>query len=101
MKTYASSSQENKQQSVANSTPRKQNSYGSRLQFIDNRPEAIAQMKLHETMNNSHKVRQLKNIQENVNSNPLIQKVSVIQRVDIGTVASNFKLTKKGASADI
>ena len=56
---------ENKSQSVANAVSQKQNRSVSTFQFVDNRPEAIAQRKLQEITNNSpraKKVAQLKEI---------------------------------------
>lgn len=55
--THASKTQENKSQSVANGESQMQNSKESTFQFVDNRPEAIAQRKLQEMVNNSPKTK--------------------------------------------
>jgi hypothetical protein len=47
MNTYADKTQENKSQSVANELSQKQSSKAT-FQFVDNRPEAVAQRKLQE-----------------------------------------------------
>ncbi len=59
MNTHADKTQENKSQSVANAVSRKQNNGVSTFQFVDNRPETIAQRKLQEMANNSTQVVQL------------------------------------------
>ena len=46
MKTHADKTQKNKNPSVANEVSQKQNHRESTFQFVDNRPEAIAQRKL-------------------------------------------------------
>ena len=74
MNTHADKSQEKKSQSSANETSHKQNGSKSTFQFVDNRPEAVAQRKLQEMTNSSPQVAQLKSIQEMANT-------SVIQRV--------------------
>ncbi|MDQ1252981.1 MAG: hypothetical protein QG646_2123 [Euryarchaeota archaeon] len=51
---------ESKSQSVANVDSQKQSSSESTFQFLDNRPEAVAQRKLQEMANNSPRVSQLK-----------------------------------------
>lgn len=52
MNTHADKLLENKSQSVANVVSQKQNGGESTFQFLDNRPEAIAQRKLQEMANN-------------------------------------------------
>ncbi len=52
MNTHADKTQENKSQSVANELSQKQGSGESTFQFVDNRPEAVAQRKLQEMANN-------------------------------------------------
>jgi len=88
MNTHADKKQENKNQSVANETSQKQRGSESTLQFVDNRPEAIAQRKLHELANNSPQVSQLKAFQDMADNysskqkHPIQRKFSpVIQRI--------------------
>lgn len=64
MNAYADKTQENKRQSVSNSESQTKSSGESDSQFVDNRPEAVAQKKLHEMANNSSRVSQMKSFQE-------------------------------------
>lgn len=68
MNTHADKTQENKSQAVANAVTQKSSIGEYTFQFVDNRPEAIAQRKLQETVNNSPKVKQLKALQEMANN---------------------------------
>jgi hypothetical protein len=68
MNTYTDKTQENKSQAVANSSPKLQSNGESSFQFVDNRPEAIAQRKLQEVINNSPQVKQLRDCQAMANS---------------------------------
>lgn len=52
MNTHADKTHENKSQSVANAVSQKKNSGESTFQFIDNRPEAMAQRKLLKLISN-------------------------------------------------
>ena len=88
-------------QSVSNGVAQKQRSNKSVFQFVDNRHEAITQRKLQEAANNSLQVKQLMAFKEMANYSLPIQKMSVIQRVEINTKESNFTLTMKGDKADI
>ena len=54
---------ENKSQSVANAVSKKQGGGESTFQFVDNRPEAVAQRKLQEMANNSPQVKQATQLQ--------------------------------------
>ncbi|MCX2493009.1 hypothetical protein OQX63_05970 [Pedobacter sp. PF22-3] len=85
MDTHADKTQENKSQSVASTIAQKQKNVESTFQFVDNRPEAIAQKKLQEMANNHPRVMQLRTIQKMANNNKtqVKQFVDVIQRVAI------------------
>jgi hypothetical protein len=74
MNTHADKTQENKSQSVANAVYQNQTGCESTFQFVDNRPEAIAQRKLQEMANNSPQVSQLRAFQEIVNKSPQVKK---------------------------
>ncbi len=76
MNTYANKTQENKNQSVANAITQKQGGGEFTFKFVDNRTEAIAQLKLQAMANNSSQVKQLKAFQEMANNSPhvLIQR---------------------------
>jgi hypothetical protein len=58
MHTHADKTQENKNQSVANVESNKQSGAEPIFQFIDNRPEAVAQRKLQEMANDSLQAKQ-------------------------------------------
>lgn len=79
MNTYADKTQENKSQSLANKASHKQNGSKSTFQFVDNRPEAIAQRKLQEMANNSPKVSQLKAFQDMANNSPQAKETAQLQ----------------------
>ncbi len=53
MNTHSEKTQENKSHAVFTGTTQKSGGSESSLQFVDNRPQAIAQRKLHEMANNS------------------------------------------------
>jgi len=75
MNAHADKTQENKRQSVANTVSQKQRNGESTFQFVDNRPEKVAQRKLQEMVNN-HTVQQKHHIKKKDNLKP----VEVIQR---------------------
>ncbi len=64
MNTLANQTQENKSKSIANDASQMQNSCEPDFQFVDNRPEVIAQTKLQEMANNSTRIKQLKTFQK-------------------------------------
>lgn len=81
MNTHADKTPENNSQSVAYSLPKPKSSGESTLQFVDIRPEAIAQRKLHEEINNSPRVKQLKAYQEMANDSPQVKQLRVYQAI--------------------
>lgn len=68
MKTYAYKTQKNKNQYGANEVSQKHGEGKAAVQFVDNRPEAVAHRKLQELVDNSPKVLQLKAFQEMADS---------------------------------
>ena len=79
MNTHADKTQENKSQSVANAVSQKKSSGESTFQFVDNRPETVAQRKLQEVVSNSPQMKladQLQSMTDNDSSyqQKLIQK---------------------------
>lgn len=60
MNIHADKTQENGSRSVANAVSQKQSSNKSKFQFVDNRPEAIAQRKIQEMANNNLQINQLR-----------------------------------------
>ena len=84
MNTHADKTQEDKSQSVANAVIQKQGGGESTFQFVDNRPEAMAQRKLQEMAKNSSrgiKVAQLQVMLYNhsLEQQPIQKKENVIQ----------------------
>jgi len=75
MNTHASKKQENKSQSMASEVSRKQRSSESTFQFVDNRPEAVAQRKLQELINKSSRAEKASQLSAIINS-----KEATIQR---------------------
>ena len=63
MNTHADKTQENKSQAVSTMDSQMQSGGESTFQFVDNRPEAIAQRKLQEMANNSPQARQTAQLQ--------------------------------------
>ena len=63
MNTHAEKTQENKSQSAPSEYSRQQSADESTFQFIDNRPEALAQLKLKELISNSPRARQAAQLQ--------------------------------------
>lgn len=85
MNTHQDKTQENINQAVANSLPKLQSNSESAFQFEDNRPEAIAQRKLQEAINNSSRVQQLRAYQEIANNSPQAKQLRAYQ-----AIADNF-----------
>jgi len=63
MNTYADKTQENKSQSAANTVYQKKSGGEATFQFVDNRPEAIAQRKLQEMANNNPQAKKAAQLQ--------------------------------------
>lgn len=76
MNTYANKTQEHKSQSASTADYQVQNSSESNFQFVDNRPEAVAQRKLKEFVNNSPQAEQLRSLQRLAYDDSVIQKKS-------------------------
>jgi hypothetical protein len=66
--THADKTQETQKKSVANEVSQRHNGEDSTFQFVDNRPEAIAQRKLQEIANNSPQVKQIAQLQAMANN---------------------------------
>tara|TARA_B110001469_G_C9487684_1_gene244190 strand:+ start:253 stop:489 length:237 start_codon:yes stop_codon:yes gene_type:complete len=76
MNTHADETQENKSQTVTAEASQIQSGGESTFQFVDNRPEAVAQRKLQEMANNSPQVSQLRAFQVMVNNSPQAKQVT-------------------------
>jgi hypothetical protein len=79
MNTHADKAQEDKSQSVSNGESQMQSGGESTFQFVDNRPEAVAQRKLQEMVNNSPQVKQLRAFQEMANNSPQAKQAAQLQ----------------------
>ena len=84
MNTHADKTQENKSQSISNGESQIQISGESPFQFVDNRPEAIAQRKLQDLANNSPQARQAAQLQA-MADNYSAQQKSIIQMKENNT----------------
>ncbi len=79
---------ENKSQAVANSVAQKKSNARQGFGFVDNRPEAAAQRKLQEMVNNSPRMLQLKAFQEIKSASLKLPNEGVLQRA----IAPNYEL---------
>jgi hypothetical protein len=79
MNTHADETQENKSQTVTAEASQIQSGGESTFQFVDNRPEAIAQRKLQEMANNSPQVSQLRAFQAMANNSPQAKQTAQLQ----------------------
>jgi len=79
MKTQDYNTQEKKGQSSSYGKLQSPVSGESTFQFVDNRPEAVAQRKLQEMANNSPHVSQLKVFQDMANNSPQANKTAQLQ----------------------
>ena len=96
MNTHADQTQENKSQAVSAVDSQMQSGGESTFQFVDNRPEAVAQRKLQEMANNSPRVSQLKAFQGMVNNNPQTKETAQLQELaDNYTVQQEQPIQKK------
>jgi hypothetical protein len=79
MNTHVDKTQGNKSQAVSAADSQMQSGGESAFQFVDNRPEAVAQRKLQEMANNSPQVSQLRAFQEMANNSPQAKQAAQIQ----------------------
>jgi hypothetical protein len=79
MNTHADETQENKSQTVTAEASQIQSGGESTFQFVDNRPEAVAQRKLQEMANNSPQVSQLRAFQDMANNSPQVKQTAQLQ----------------------
>jgi len=79
LNTHADKRQQNKSQANANELSQQQSGGESTFQFLDIRPEAIAQRKLQETANNNPRAVQFKLIQEMANNSPQVKQTAQFQ----------------------
>lgn len=91
MNTHAEKKQDNKSQSVANALSQKRSGGKSTFQFVDNRPEAIAQRQLQEMANNSPRAMQLKAMQAMEDNYPAQQKQPIQKQENNTGLPDNLK----------
>jgi hypothetical protein len=97
MNTHADKTQENKSQSVSALDSQMQSDGESTFQFVDNRPEAVAQRKLQEMANNSPRVSQLKAFQDMANNSPQAKQTAQLQAMaDNYSASQQQSIQKKG-----
>lgn len=95
MITHADKSQDNKNQSVSAAESLKKSSSESALQFVDNRPEALAQRKMQEMADHRPEAAAQLKMQELANnSTPVIQRVTVRKNKinDLSTLDRELRL---------
>lgn len=80
MHSPADKTQENKSQSVANGETQMQDSGAATFQFIDNRPEVVAQRKLQEVANNGTLAKRAAQLQSSANQRSSLQQLSILQK---------------------
>jgi len=81
MNSHADKTSENKSHAIADCSPNRQSNGVSAFQFVDNRPETIAQRKLKEMANNTSQAKQMKVIQEMANNIPKTKQNAPVQMV--------------------
>lgn len=91
MNTHADKSQGNKSQPVANTIAPRKSGGEPAFQFVDYRPEAVAQRKLQEMANSSPQVSQLKRFQYMINNSPKAKQATQLQEVVENTSSSHIE----------
>lgn len=92
MNAYANKAQKNKSQPVANDASKGQADGESNFQRIDNRPEAIAQRKLQEMINNSLQSKRAIQLQAMINNS--LQSKRMVQLQAMANDSSNHPILK-------
>lgn len=79
MTTHAEKTPKSRSQSVSNGQPQMQSNGESTFQFIDKRPEAVAQRKLQEMADSSPQVSQMRAFQDLINSRSRAKQLAQLQ----------------------
>ena len=95
MNTHADKTQENKSQTVAAETSQMQSGGESTFQFVDNRPEVVAQRRLQEMANNSQQVSQLRAVQEMAYNSPQANQAAQLQSMADNSSSQQQPIQKK------
>jgi hypothetical protein len=88
MNTHADKTEEKKNQSATNGNTQIKRGGELTYQFVDNRPEAVAQRKLQEMANNSPQVSQLRSLQLMANNSSQTKQLAQLQAVSNSVAAS-------------
>ena len=91
MNTHVDKTQRNKSQSVANETSQKMSGGESNFQFVNNRPEAIAQRRLQEMANNSPQAKQTAQLQAKVDNHAHQQQQPIQKKENNTGLPDNLK----------
>ncbi|SFB33402.1 eCIS core domain-containing protein [Algoriphagus aquimarinus] len=91
MHTHADKTQENKSQSDANVVYHRQSSAESTFQFVDNRPEAVAQRKLQEMANNSPQAKRATQLQTMADNHSAKQQQPIQKKENNTGLPDNLK----------
>ena len=97
MNTHDNNTKENKRQSVSNGESQVQSSGESTFQFVDNRPEAVAQRKRNAMVNKSSVATQLKSKQNTVDNSPQVHATAQLQAT-ADNASANPSPTPKSAN---
>lgn len=95
MNTHADKAQENKGRSVTNEFSQKHSSGESTFQFVDNRPETIAQRKLQKMANNSAQVKQLMAFQELAVNSPKTRQAAQFRKMICNNTSNKRTIQNK------
>jgi hypothetical protein len=97
MNTHADKTPENKSQAIANDFSKKQRGRESPFKFVDNRPEAVAQRKLHEMVYNRPQVLHTRQLQTLSDQSSGLQKFDPRQVTQLKWTFKKKEITKDEA----
>ncbi len=92
MKSHADKIQKQKNQSTTGTVTQRQSAVESTFQFIDNRPEAVAQRKLQEMIGSSPKVSQLQSLQSMADNSPQAKQQQPVQKKNNAGLPNGLKV---------
>ncbi|MBC8755071.1 hypothetical protein H2O64_10335 [Kordia sp. YSTF-M3] len=99
MNAHAEKINTNKNQSVANTISKKQHTSNSSFQFTDNRPEAVAQLKLQNMMTNIPKVSLTSQLQKNVTFTG--KTIQLVNRLTMHSAPKDTRLSGGGKGSSV
>lgn len=98
MNTYANNAQENKSQSIATAVSQKKSKNQATFQFVDNRPEAIAQRKLQEMAKNNPQAKHAAQFQAIANNYDREQQQPIQKKENNTGLPDNLKIGMENLS---